>query len=281
MLLIADVGSTKADWVLRHQGRTVASVQTQGFNPVVHPQALLQKITEELAVTLSPQTVPQSIHYYGAGCWDEARKQIIQQRLRQLFPLAQLSITDDLLGAARAACGRQPGIACILGTGSNTCRYDGEQVVDQVTNLGYLLGDEGSGVHLGKTFLQAYFYRELDDELNAAFAAWTPLDKATLLNNLYGSELPNTYLASFTPFLHEHRTHPLIQRMVFRCFATFLDRHVRKYQGHLEVPISFIGSVAFHFRDILLAALHERNLRAGSFIRHPIEALITFHEQTK
>lgn len=279
MLLIADSGSTKADWAWVAKDGENTFVHTQGFNPVVHPKELLQGEIKKLTEDLLPGLIPQEIHYYGAGCWDHTRKQVIKDALAAAYPAAKILVMHDLLGAARAACGSSPGIACILGTGSNTCLYDGNDVIDNVTNLGFMLGDEGSGSHLGKAFLRSYFYRELDDDLNDAFEEWTTIDKSAILDNVYGTDLPNTYLAGFTRFMGEHKSHPLVQRIVFDSFAEFLDRHVRKYRGHLQIPVNFIGSIAFHFKDILLAAMHERDLHAGRFIHKPIESLASFHRQ--
>lgn len=280
MLLIADSGSTKADWAWVAKDGENTFVHTQGFNPVVHPKELLQGEVKKLTDDLLPGLTPKEIHYYGAGCWDHTRKQVINDVLAAAYPDAKILVMHDLLGAARAACGSSPGIACILGTGSNTCLYDGNDVIDNVTNLGFMLGDEGSGSHLGKAFLRSYFYRELDDDLNDAFEEWTTIDKSAILDNVYGTDLPNTYLAGFTRFMGEHKSHPLVQRIVFDSFAEFLDRHVRKYRGHLQIPVNFIGSIAFHFKDILLAAMHERDLHAGRFIHKPIESLAGFHRQT-
>lgn len=279
MLLIADSGSTKADWAWVAKDGETTFVHTQGFNPVVHPKELLQGEVAKLTTELLPGLEPTEIHYYGAGCWDHTRKQVISETLQKAYPTAKIMVMHDLLGAARAACGNEAGIACILGTGSNTCLYDGDDVIDNVTNLGFMLGDEGSGSHLGKAFLRSYFYRELDDGLNDAFEMWTSIDKSEILDKVYGTDLPNTYLAGFTRFMGEHKSHPLVQRIVFDSFAEFLDRHVRKYQGHLSIPVNFIGSIAFHFKDILLAAMHERDLRAGRFIHKPIESLATFHRK--
>lgn len=278
MQLIADSGSTKADWALLSPDKSVRYIHTQGFNPVVHPRELFQDEVHKLAHDLLPGVSPTEVHYYGAGCWDYSRKKVISGVLGEAYPKAKIIVMHDLLGAARAACGHAPGIACILGTGSNTCLYDGTDVIDNVTNLGFMLGDEGSGSHLGKAFLRSYFYRELDDELNQAFEEWTTMDKSTVLDKVYDTELPNTYLASFTRFMGEHKEHPLIQKIVFNSFAEFLDRHVRKYDGHLKLPVHFIGSIAFHFQTTLLAALHERDLTAGRFVQKPIEALAAFHQ---
>lgn len=280
MLLIADSGSTKADWAWVAEDGESTYVHTRGFNPVVHPKELLQEEVNKLTSDLLPGLKPKEIHYYGAGCWDHTRKQVILSILQSAYPDAEVLVMHDLLGAARAACGSEPGIACILGTGSNTCLYDGQDVIDNVTNLGFMLGDEGSGSHLGKAFLRAYFYRELDNGLNDAFENWTGIDKSAILDNVYGTDLPNTYLAGFTRFMGEHKSHPLIQRIVFDSFAEFLDRHVRKYRGHLGIPVNFIGSIAFHFQEILLAAMEERDLHAGRFIHKPIESLASFHRRS-
>lgn len=277
MILIADCGATKADWVLLKKGQEDRHEHTLGFNPVVHEAALLEGEVNKLSKDLWPDIAPDKIHYYGAGCWDFRRKQVVYDTLQQAWPNAEVMVTHDLLGAARATCGKTAGIACILGTGSNTCLYDGETVVDNVTNLGYLLGDEGSGSHIGKAFLRAYFYRELDDELVAAFEDYNAIDRQSVLDTIYESKVPNTYLASFTRFMGEHRNNPLIQRIIFDSFAEFLDRHVRKYKGHLNLPVHFIGSIAFHFKPILLAALDERGMHAGNFIPKPIDALADFH----
>ncbi len=279
MLLIADSGSTKADWAWVAKDGESTFVNTAGFNPVVHPKELLYTELEKLSTALLPGLEPTDIFYYGAGCWDHNRKKVIADALRNTYPSAKITVMHDLLGAARAACGRDPGIACILGTGSNTCLYDGDDVIDNVTNLGFMLGDEGSGSHLGKAFLRAYFYRELDDELNDAFEKFATVDRSTILDKVYATALPNTYLASFTRFMGEHQEHPLIQKIVFSSFAEFLDRHVRKYRGHLGIPVHFIGSIAFHFKKILVAAMNERDLRAGRFVHKPIEALADFHRK--
>lgn len=279
MILIADSGSTKTDWAWVARDGEGSYVHTKGFNPVVHPKELFYEEMDKLTTELLPGLQPEEVHYYGAGCWDHKRKRVIADRIAQAWPNAKVYVMHDLLGAARAACGSEPGIACILGTGSNTCSYDGVDVTDNVTNLGYMLGDEGSGSHLGKAFLRAYFYRELDDKLVDAFEQFTQIDKSTVLDKVYESDIPNTYLASFTRFMGEHQEHPLMQKIVFTSFAEFLDRHVRKYKGHLQVPISFIGSIAFHFKPILLAAMHERDMKVGNFVQKPIEALADYHRK--
>jgi len=150
-------------------------------------------------------------------------------------------------------------------------------VTDNITNLGYLLGDEGSGTFLGKALLRAYFYREMPSELLQQFEAFVPGGKSSILDKVYGKETPNVYLASFVPFLSTYREHPFVLKMLYDAFALFIDRHVRKYQNHNTLPIHFIGSVAYHFQNILKIVLEERNMRAGSFIQKPIDHLVAFH----
>lgn len=277
MILVADCGATKADWALADNDGTVKVVHTRGFNPVVHPPELLRGEVALLANDLLSSAQPSRIYYYGAGCWDLRRKGVVSQELSLVWPEAEVIIMHDLLGAARATCGDRPGIACILGTGSNTCLYDGNDVIDNVTNLGYLLGDEGSGSYLGKQLLRAYFYRELDATLQEAFEEYAELNRQTVLDKVYESDTPNVYLASYTKFLGQHLQHPLVQRIVFNGFAEFIDRHVRKYRGHLGLPIHFIGSIAFYFKDILSVVLAERDMQLGKFIQKPIDELIKFH----
>lgn len=279
MILIADSGATKADWALFDGQGDSQLVHTRGFNPVVHPRDIFAEEVAKLSADLITGKEPKQIFYYGAGCWDARRKQVIREVLTSHWPHAEIEVMHDLLAAARSTCGREPGIACILGTGSNTCLYDGETVIDNVTNLGYLLGDEGSGSDLGRRFLRAYYYRELDSQLNSAFEEWNMVDAATVRDQIYESEMPNTYLASFTRFVGEHKSHPQIQRLIYDGFADFLDRHVRKYKGHLSLPIHFIGSIAFHFQDILLSVLHARGMQEGKFIQKPIDELVEFHSQ--
>ncbi|MEM8583961.1 MAG: hypothetical protein AAGF87_06820 [Bacteroidota bacterium] len=280
MILVGDCGGTKADWAWLQTGHNDQVVSTLGFNPVVHQADRLRKEVDKLANDLLPNLQAQQIYYYGAGCWDVRRKRIVEQELKRTYPKADIQVMHDLLGAARAACGHEAGIACILGTGSNSCQYDGSQVTDNITNLGYLLGDEGSGTHLGKSLLRAYFYRELDHKLTQAFEDYAQIDALTVRDRIYEGDAPNTYLAEFTRFMSEHKTHPSIVTMVLECFGEFLDRHVRKYIGHQAMPISFIGSIAFHFRDLLLVALEQRNLQPGNFVQKPIQALADFHRAT-
>lgn len=276
MIVVADSGSTKADWAfIDHEDTKI--LHTMGFNPVFHDAELItQELSQAVAGNIDPLAVTQ-VYYYGSGCWDDRRKGVIRTALLHIFSNAAIAVHHDLLGAARAACHNEPGIACIMGTGSNSCLYDGTDVIDNVTNLGYLVGDEGSGTHLGKKIIRTYFYREMPAELVPEFEAFVGGGKDFILDHIYGEETPNVYMASFTPFLARHQTHPFVQRILYRSFAEFIDRHVRKYDGHMRVPIHFIGSIADVFRTTLEVILAERSMKTGRFVRKPIDELVAFH----
>ncbi len=204
---------------------------------------------------------------------------VIENGLSRVFPNANISVHHGLLGAARATCGDKAGISAIIGTGSNTCLYDGKEVIDNVTNLGYLCGDEGSGTHLGKKLIRHYFYRELPKGLEQELEHFIGGGKQKVLDTIYGDVPPNVYLASFTRFMSEHMEHPFIQRILYRSFAEFIDRHVRKYDGHLRLPVHFIGSIAYVFQDMLKIVLTERAMQHGVFIKQPIDHLVDYHRQ--
>ena len=277
MIVVVDSGATKADWKVV-DGKESHLIHSMGLSPVFHTEDFIyQEIRKAFVGVASTQAIDQ-VYYYGTGCWDPGRKGIVEHALRRVFTHADVLVEHDLLGAARAACGRTPGIACILGTGSNSCLFDGENITDNVTNLGYLLGDEGSGVFLGKMLIQAYFYRELPRDLMPAFEAFHPGGRPAILDKTYGKEAPNVYLASFMPFFAKHKEHFYIQKMLYTAFAQFIDRHARKYKDHISIPVNFVGSVAYYFQHIMKVVLEERSMHPGNFIQKPIDSLADFHQ---
>lgn len=277
MIFIADGGSTKADWrIIDKQGKE-SNANTIGFNPFFYKT---EEIVAELNKTFSkelPVKEATKVFFYGSGCSDAYRCSIVSDALEQIFPNAKVVVDHDLLASAHATCGDNPGIACILGTGSNSCLYDGVKVTDNVTNLGYLLGDEGSGSNLGKMLLRGYFYREFPLEIKRKFEARYKLSKRDFLNRIYEQPNANVYLASFARFLSDNKEHIYIQRLVHRAFSEFIDRHVRKYQGHNELSVHFVGSVAYYFREVLELVFAERNLKLGTVIKKPIDNLVKYH----
>ncbi len=276
MVIIADCGSTKSDWLLIHGGRDQQLENTVGFSPFFHTTADIKAILDtQLVPKLKPKDVTE-IYFYGTGIHDEHRAEIVAAALRATFPNAAVEVEHDLLASARATCGHNAGIACILGTGSNSCYFDGETIMDNVPSLGWLLGDEGSGTHLGKALLRAKFYRELPTDLNNEFDAAFPEGMDAIKDRVYEKNA-NSYLATFTRFLGEHIEHPFIEHLVADCLGEFLDRHVCKYNGYQQVPIHFVGSIAHHFQDVLLNCMEGRKLKPGVIVRKPIYPLADYH----
>lgn len=280
MIIIADCGSTKCDWLLLHGGRDQQLENTVGFSPFFHTSAEIQEIiSTQLLPKLKADKVT-AVYFYGTGVHDEHRAEIVAVGLRACFPDAKIEVEHDLLAAARATCGREAGICCILGTGSNSCYYDGVSILDNVPSLGWLLGDEGSGTHLGKALLRAKFYRELPADLNAAFEttydAGTEEGMTAIKDRVY-EKGANAYLATFTRFLGDHIQHPFCQNLVMGCLGEFLDRQVCKYNGYQQVPVHFVGSIAHHFQDQLKKCMDARKLTLGGIIRKPIYALADYH----
>lgn len=278
MVIIADCGSTKCDWLLVRGGRDQQLENTVGFSPFFHTTDEIKAILQtQLLSNIQPAEVEQ-IWFYGTGIHDEHRAEIVAAALRAVFPKASVEVEHDLLASARATCKHNAGIACILGTGSNSCYYDGKEILDNVTSLGWLLGDEGSGTHLGKALLRAWFYRELPTDLNNAFNEAYPEGPDVIKDKVY-EKGANAYLATFTRFLGDHLQHPYIQQIVADSLGEFLDRHVCKYSGYQHVPVHFVGSIAHHFQQVLEKCMEARKLRLGAIIRKPIYPLAEFHLQ--
>ena len=280
MIVVTDSGSTKADWIFADSGGFEQLVRTQGVNPFLHGSDQITRMVGQDLTGSAPVKDVNDVYFYGAGCSDQKRCHIMKSGLQGIFPNARIHVEHDLLAAARAACGREPGIACILGTGSNSCAYDGTQITDNVPSLGYLVGDEGSGSHLGKALLKAFYYRELPADLDTAFANEKAADKTAVFDQIYG-EKPNVYLASLSEFLTSRLDHPFVEAMASDCFREFLQRHVVKYDRHKELPIHYVGSIAFLYQEIIRKVMEDMGLHLGRVIRKPIVELVAFHLQER
>ncbi len=277
MILIADSGSTKTDWRILHDKHNLQTVSTIGFNPVL---TNTENIIAELAANFKDKVINQQlthVYYYGAGCWDKATCSVVSKAIKAIFPMAKIEVTNDLLGAARAVCGNEAGIACILGTGANSCLYDGQKIIDNVPALGFIMGDEGSGAYLGKQLLKSYFYRALPKSLSDKLVKEQPISKKIMLENVYQSKSGNRYLASFAKFIIREKEHPFIKKMVGDAFDNFIQQQVKKYDGEANYPIHFIGSIAYFLKDILIERLAANELQIGNIIRQPIDGLVEFH----
>lgn len=277
-LLIADSGSSKTDWVLFSETDGTFEVHTTGINPVRDSERAISCIlTNELLPQL-PHTHISAVHFYGAGCIAPYSTAVIQQ-LSMCFPESEIHVESDLLGAARALCGTTPGIACILGTGSNSCLYNGKDIVANVSPLGYILGDEGSGAVLGRTLVGDVLKRQLPEELCNEFLSSYSLTPSAIIEKVYRQPQANRFLASLTPFLHQHRTHPQIHHMIVTAFRQFLQRNIRQYNAP-DMSVNFTGSIAFHFQEELTEALQSESMNRGVILQKPIEEITKYHKNT-
>lgn len=277
--LLADSGSTKTDWLVADSSGILCTFSSSGFNPFYQSA---QAIDEVLVQEVLPQLTsfqPDEIHFYGAGCANEAVSRPIRDSLARYFPAASLiSVESDLLAAARALCGREAGIACILGTGANNALYDGHTIRANIGSLGFWLGDEGSGGYLGKEWVVRFLHRELPVDLAEAFAtAYPGVDRFSVLENAYHKPFPNRYFAGFTRFLGQHATHPYVQQFVLEAFLLFLTKYVSRHAEASMLPVSFTGSIAYYFQEQLAEALCQKGLWLGSIQKSPIEGLFKYH----
>ena len=267
MILIADCGSTKTDWVLCEGDDIIARARTQGLNPT-HQES--EEIFEILSTELTEEITahnPQKIYFYGAGCAYETANNRMRRALENIFSTKEIEINSDLLAAARALCKHEEGIACILGTGSNSCLFDGEKIIDNTPSLGYILGDEGSGAHLGRQLISDCIKKQLPKNICDKFFEQHDLNVATILEKTYhNSSLPNRWLASFTPFLSEYKKVPEINAMTYR----------RSW-----LPIHIVGNIGIHFSEEIKETAESLGLSIGNIVDSPMNGLIEYHKQNK
>lgn len=275
-VLIADSGSTKTQWCLLQDGKK-KMISTQGISPYfLNDDSLGIILREELAPKMANMPV-DDIFYYGTGCSNPDNISLIKRGLKKIFPSAKINVQHDLMGAARALCGDKKGIACILGTGSNSCFYNGKRIVKNSPGLGFILGDEGSGSHLGKKVVQYYLYNTFDAELMEKFQSKYSADASEILDNVYKRPLPNRYLAEFVSFLTENRGHYMVENIIEDSLNDFFFNHIYKYRESWSLPINFAGSVAFGFKDVLAQMCSDFELTLGTVIKDPMEGLIKYH----
>jgi N-acetylglucosamine kinase-like BadF-type ATPase len=275
MILIADSGSTKTHWCVVEKGNPIQNFFTKGINPFFQPE---NEIKQEIGSALLPElqgTAFEALYFYGAGCFSE-KIPIIINAVSQWLSIKTINVNSDMLAAARGLCGKNSGIACILGTGSNSCYYDGEKIVANVSPLGYILGDEGSGAVLGKLLVGDLLKNQLSPRLKDKFLAQYNLSSANIIEQVYRQPFPNRFLASFSPFLVQNIKEPAIRKLVESGFKSFLERNVMQY-NYRNNPVHFTGSIAYHFREILTEVVRKSNLQLGIIRQSPMEGLIRFH----
>ena len=278
MIIIAESGSTKTDWVVVKDGRKITSITTPGFNPNYFPASFLESSAKQIASDIVPDGV-RKIFFYGSGCSTDKSKNIVTTAIGKYFPQAEISVFHDLFGAARALFGEGSGIASILGTGSSSCLLEKGEIVKAVPSLGFLLADEGSGMQIGSLLINAYFKDDLPPELHQLFKAEYKLETGNFLNDLYAQEKPNSRISSFVPFVVKNKDHPFCRGIVSKAFINFFEENIIKYPDYQKYHLGFAGSIAFLFQDILSDVANEFGLKIEKVIKNPIDELVKFHKE--
>lgn len=276
MILIADSGSTKTSWCLTGNPGYTKIFSTGGMNPFFRNT---EDIANEIRMKILPETGNDvtEIHFYGAGIINPEKGNIVKNALHILYPNTTIEVQSDLLAAARATLGKKQGIACILGTGSNSCLYNREEIIKHVPPLGFILGDEGSGAVMGRKLVADFLKGIMPETIAEKFKASYPLTYADFLESVYKKEKPNQFLAQFVPFLHENIADEYCKELVEKSFEEFVLRNITRYSGFQELPICFVGSVAFYFQEQLKNVLKKNHLQFETVVKEPLNGLIKFH----
>jgi N-acetylglucosamine kinase-like BadF-type ATPase len=276
--LIADSGATKTEWRLVGKG-SFKSFFTVGLSPYhMNRVQIRETLLKAFPKSLLKKEIG-SIHYYGTGCKTKANANIVKKALEDLFPDAAVHVTHDLMGAAIATSGNKPGIACILGTGSNSCTFNGKKILLNSPGLGYILGDEGSGAYLGRKVVQHFLYGTFDAPLMKSFKDHFKTDKNEILQKVYKEPFANRYLASFTVFLSMHRGHFIIENIIEDGLRDFFEQHLGSYPQRFTFPIHFVGSIAFYFKDKIAELCHDFGFKLGVVIKQPMDGLVAYHKK--
>ena len=278
MILIADSGGSKTDWRLIKKDGSIAQANAPGFNPYYQPIDDLKKNVKEILLPQINDHRVNKIFFYGAGVSSVKNQLTIKSAFLEFFPEAHIEIGWDLLAAARALCGHEPGIACIMGTGSNSCLYDGEKITDNVANLGWILADEGSGANIGRKFLVDYLRNKLPEKLAAQFHQRFPLSREEFLEKVYQQEKPSAFLASFAKFIFQHLKEPYCYKLIYDSFAEFYENNVMKYENYQNLKVHFTGSIAFYFSNVLRQVANDKGITVKNILEGPIAGLTLYHQ---
>lgn len=275
MLLIADSGSTKCDWVLfKSKEQEPIKFRTDGMNPSILKKEDLEKVLLSCDELLQFKSDIKTVYFFGAGCNNNASIEMLQGLFGTVFPNAESTVKEDTMAAVWATTSG-PAVVCILGTGSNCCLYDGENIHLKVPAMGYLLMDEGSGNYFGKELLKSYYYNQMPEDLKISFEKEFNLSEGEVIENLYQNTTPNQYLAEYAIFLFNNKEHPLMAKIIKEGFKKFIENHILQFKEELKcVPLYFVGSVAFYGQDFLMEALKENGIKASRFVKRPIENVI-------
>ncbi len=277
MILVADSGSTKTDWFLSDGQNVEVRLESIGLNPTFRSKDFIVNILKKTFVKNEAAAI-EKIFFYGAGCSSTGEIGRVQDALDEVFAHSKNYVSHDIEGSAIATCGSREGVACILGTGSNACHWDGHKITPQIPyfGMGFILGDDGSGSHLGKVLLRKFLYNEMPNEIRSELIK-LGITRTNIVENVYGKEGANVYLANYARFVQDNIAHPFIQEIVCHCFREFFITHIVKYENYTSIPVNFVGSVAFVFKEQLQLVAKEFKVNIETIIQHPIDNLMAFH----
>lgn len=284
MILIADSGSTKVHWCLMAANGHTAEFITDGINPLFQTSdamrnSICNQLLPQMASMLWAGTVSH-VFFYGAGCTPE-KSPFVEKAIESVFKKAKVFVASDMLGATRGLLGHEKGVACILGTGSNSCLYDGEQIIKNVPSLGFILGDEGSAATLGKRLVSDLLKNQLGDDLKERFLSQYAINQADVIEHVYRQPFPNRWLANLARFCAENIDDPRIHDLVYDHFAQFVKRNISQYYTSEEqkqsMPVGFVGSIAFYYRPVLEQVMNDYGFRVGLILQDPIPGLVEYH----
>jgi len=277
MILVADSGSTNTDWVILDNGKTISSFKTKGFNPYfTSTDEVFVEIKTNISNIIDVEEITH-IFFYGAGCSSEEMNSIIRDGLNQYFIKSIIEINHDLLGAARALFHNEEGIVVILGTGANTCLYNGKDIIKNIPSLGFILGDEGGGDYMGKLFITEFLYGNLPENISTDFSNKHKLSKDEILQKVYKESYPNRFLASFTEFILSHSSNPSINDIITKTFRDLFKNHICKYRNFQSQKIRVTGSIGYYFKKQLIEVASEFNVKIDLIEKNPISRLAQFH----
>lgn len=278
MILIADSGGSKTDWRLLLKDGSIKQASAPGFNPYYQSIEDLKKSMQDVLLPEISEDV-NKIYFYGAGVSSEKNQQTVNRAIGEFFPDAKIEIGWDLLASARALCGHEKGIACIMGTGSNSCLYDGKNIIGNVANLGWILADEGSGCSLGKQLVVDYLREVMPVDLAEKFKKRFPWGREEILERVYQHDRPSAFLASFAKFIFQHKDDPYCYKLVCKSFGDFYENNVMKYPDYENLQVHFSGSIAFYFSDLLRQVANDKGITVKNILEGPIAGLTLFHQQ--
>lgn len=276
MILVADSGSSKTDWILAGENGELTEFSTKGINPYFTSDKEISRLVAREQVVKTHAEEISEVYFFGEGCSNPDKREMVSNGLSVIFKNAFINVENDAIGSAYATCGNDKGFTCILGSGSNIAFFDGKEVHPGVHSLGFILGNEASGAWFGKKLVTSFLYETMPRDLRTAFKKDYTIDKEIVIRHVYQRPLPNIYLSSFTAFMSRHRGHPFIETMLNEGIEIFFDTHLKPYPDHTKYPSHFVGSTAWYFRDVIEAVCKKHNVQVGKVLAHPIGELLKY-----